>query len=104
MIYNRISPPIASLAMVRQGTPQCFIDMMFKTIDNMNHHIRTTYGDSIMSYNSENTKLHGILQGNGAGPTIWTMVNSLRAEGCGAVRTHPLTKQTTIVPRFCICG
>jgi hypothetical protein len=96
---------MASLAMARLGTPQCFLDMMFNTIDTMNHHIRATHGDSTSLYNSGNSKFHVILQGNGAGPTIWTMfssplLNSLRYEVCGAKIIDPITKHTLLVPEF----
>jgi Reverse transcriptase (RNA-dependent DNA polymerase) len=103
--YDRISPPIASLALARQGTPQSFIEMMFTTIDRMKHHIRTKFGDSEVFYERDEAKFHGILQGNGAGPTIWTMVstpilNNLRDAGFGAKIICPITSHTTTIPAF----
>ncbi len=62
---------------------------MFQTIQEMRHFIRTVYGDSENSYKStEELKFHGILQGNGAGPTIWALVSTplldrLRVKKCG---------------------
>jgi hypothetical protein len=87
--YDRISPPLASLCLQRQGAPQQCVALMFTTIQDMQHFIRTTYGDSDSPYYSdENIKFHGILQGNGAGPTIWALVSSplldrLRVKKCG---------------------
>jgi hypothetical protein len=49
---------------------------MFTTIDKMKRCIRTTYGDSTQTYKADKRKFHGILQGNGAGPTIWAMISS----------------------------
>ena len=43
----------------------------------MTHHIRTAYGISQVSYEREDDSyMHGILQGNGAGPCIWVMLSS----------------------------
>jgi Reverse transcriptase (RNA-dependent DNA polymerase) len=66
--YDRISPPIASIAFKRQGASESFIELMFNTISQMNHYIRTSFGDSTAFYNKGSSQFHGILQGNGAGP------------------------------------
>jgi hypothetical protein len=42
---------------------------MFDTISKMKRCVRTAYGDSMITYQETTTKHHGILQGNGAGPT-----------------------------------
>ena len=87
--YDRISPPIASLSMKRQGAPHSCVVLMFTTIQSMQHFIRTTYGDSENSYcATEEKPFHGILQGNGAGPTIWALVSTplldrMRVKKCG---------------------
>ncbi len=86
--YDRIAPPMASLSLKRQGTPDAYVFMLFSTIQEMQHLIRTAYGDSRDYYQQEDIPFHGILQGNGAGPTIWAMVstpllNRLRAKGYG---------------------
>jgi hypothetical protein len=70
----------------------------------MTHHIRTSYGDST-TYAKKEEKFHGILQGNGAGPTIWAMVsthilNSLSYAGYGAEIKHPVTCNRTVIPAF----
>jgi hypothetical protein len=79
--------------------------MMFTTIDKMTHRIRTAFGDSVLSYRQNIEPFHGILLGNGAGPTIWAMVstpilNSLRKAGCGVVLTHPISKSDIQIPAF----
>ena len=64
---------------------------MFTTIQNMNHHIRTIYGDSELSFGGKlwAVPVQSIGQGNGAGPTMYALVstpvlNMLRTKGCGA--------------------
>jgi hypothetical protein len=76
---------------------------MFNTIDQMTHYVRTSFGDSDNSYSKGLYPFHGILQGNGAELTIWTMVstpilNQMQATGCGAYITNPNTRVTTIIP------
>jgi hypothetical protein len=103
--YDRISPPLASICLQRQGAPQHCVALMFNTIQAMKHFIRTSYGDLESSYcTSNNMKFHGILQGNGAGPTIWALVSSplldrLRVKKCGVaiVNIEGLTIQ---IPAF----
>ena len=64
---------------------------MFTTLQEMEHHIRTVYGDSQISFQSKNHRkkipIQGVGQGNGAGPQIWAVVSSpvlemLRTAGC----------------------
>ncbi len=86
--YDRIAPPFASLALKRQGTPESYVVLLFSTIKEMQHFVRTAYGDSKDFYQQEDIPFHGILQGNGAGPTIWAMVSTplldrMRAAGHG---------------------
>jgi len=53
---------------------QCMITMIHK----MDHHIRTTFGDSKISASRATWQalIAGIGQGNGAGPQIWAAVSS----------------------------
>ena len=74
--YDRISPPIASICLQRHGTPLHLVQLMFNTIQEMQHFIRTSYGDSDEWYQATSERFHGILQGNGAGPTIWALVST----------------------------
>jgi Reverse transcriptase (RNA-dependent DNA polymerase) len=103
--YDRISPPIASLCLQRQGAPQSFCDLLFTTIDQMSHFIRTSYGDSESCYRREDIRFHGVLQGNGAGPAIWATVSSplldrLSDSEFGVQITSPATGQLMRIPAF----
>jgi len=51
---------------------------MISTLQQMDHHIRTTYGDSAKSGNQKKwgSPIAGSGQGNGAGPQIWAAVSS----------------------------
>ena len=88
--YDRILHSIASLAMQRQGVAPENIICMFTTIQNLRHTVRTAFGDSDKSFKQEiwAAPLHGVGQGNGAGPVIWAVVSSpildlIRKEGIG---------------------
>jgi hypothetical protein len=61
--------------MKRQGSKGKMVDAMFHTLENMETCVQTTYGDSDITYKAEGVKSHGIIQGNGAGPTIWSMTS-----------------------------
>jgi hypothetical protein len=103
--YDCISPPIASLALKRQGAPQSMIDVLFLTLDEMTHFIRTAYGDSDITYCRLRDRFHGIGQGNGAGPMIWVMVstpilNRMQTQGLGASITNPDTDKVVMVTAF----
>lgn len=103
--YDRIAPPIAALAMKRQGAPDSFTGMLFNTLDKMKHYIRTAYGESVQCYYRQEEKFHGILQGNGAGPAIWAMVSSpildyLRAQHLGVTIRRPSSGEIIKVPAF----
>jgi Reverse transcriptase (RNA-dependent DNA polymerase) len=74
--YDRISIPFAALSLQRQGVPQKTVQVMFSTLSQMKHYIRTSYGDSTHFYQESTPKFHGIGQGNGAGPMIWVTVSS----------------------------
>jgi hypothetical protein len=88
--YDRVVHAIASLAMRRVGMPVEPIICMLSTIQDLEHHVRTIYGDSKKSFggNLWLVPCQGLGQGNGAGPQIWAVVstpvlNYLRSEGYG---------------------
>jgi Reverse transcriptase (RNA-dependent DNA polymerase) len=88
--YDRIVQPMAALALKRQGATDSMIRAMFDTISKMERCVRTVYGDSDITYKESNKRHHGILQGNGAGPSIWIMLSSpmlerLKDKGFGVV-------------------
>jgi Reverse transcriptase (RNA-dependent DNA polymerase) len=88
--YDRIVHSVASLCMQRIGCPAPAVHTMFETLQNLRHHVRTRYGDSLASYNASDADIpiQGLGQGNGAGPTIWALIstpvlNLLRTHGFG---------------------
>jgi hypothetical protein len=89
--YDRIVHSVASICMQRLGVPKQPIQMMFRTIEDLEHFVRTIYGDSEISFGGSGWiyPCQGVGQGNGAGPPIWAFVSTplfdkLRAEGHGA--------------------
>jgi hypothetical protein len=96
--YDRIIHSIACLAYRRLGIPQPPVECMFTSIQNMKHHIRTTFGDSIFTMSSEGTLIpfQGVLQGNGASPATWVIISTvlldmLRKAGNGGHFTTPIS-------------
>lgn len=97
--YDRIIHSLASLAYRRLGVPNPPVESMFKSIQCMKHHIRTTFGDSAFSMSSEGTLIpfQGVLQGNGASPATWVilstpLLNMLRKAGNGGFFIEPISK------------
>ena len=64
--FDRIIHSIACLAYERLGIPQPPVHCMFKSIQRMKHHVRTTFGDSKLTVDSEGDLIpyQGVLQGN----------------------------------------
>jgi hypothetical protein len=97
--YDRIVHAVATLAMRRLGLPKEPILSMFRTLQEMRHHIRTAYGDSNTCFLASDVNpiaIQGVGQGNGAGPQVWAAVstvilNMLRAEVDGASFICPVT-------------
>jgi hypothetical protein len=88
--YDRILHAVASLCLRHLGLPEAAIVCMFTTLQNMEHTVRTVYGDSNNSYggNLWLVPMQGIFQGNGAGPMLWAIVSTpvlkvMRSEGFG---------------------
>ena len=100
--YDRIPPPLACLCLRRQGLPQNIINASFNTIKDMQHHVRTAFGVSKLSYDRGDEYLHGILQGNGAGPCIWVMLSSplldkMKSDGFGVTIEVPNQEPLQVV-------
>ncbi len=96
--YDLIGHSQASMAMQRNGVPKAAVDCLFSTLQCATHHVRTGYGDSQTSYGGPNwvTPMHGIGQGNGAGPAIWAVLstpilNMLRKKGFGCEFSAPIS-------------
>jgi hypothetical protein len=84
--YDQIVHSCASLCLQRVRT-----DPMFQSIQSLEHHVRTVFGESKASFKQSGPiPLQGVGQGNGAGPQIWALVstpvlNMLRSQGLGGV-------------------
>jgi hypothetical protein len=99
--YDLIGHTQASLAMQRLGVPKAAVDCLFTTLQEATHQVQTGYGDSSSYYGGTQwvTPMHGIGQGNGAGPAIWAvfstpLLNLLRPNGFGCKFISPLSKET----------
>ena len=97
--YDCIIHSIASMAMQRLGIPIQPIQCMIVTIQEMEHYIRTGFGDSdntMSGTNNESGPFQGILQGNGSGPVLWLavstpLINMMRTKGHGLKYRSPLS-------------
>ena len=82
--YDRSIMMVAYFMMGSYGIPKqaaiCYVDI----ISAMEHHIRTVFGDSDLSYRCAQwteeggLKPHGNGQGNGNGPAVWAAISSPR--------------------------
>jgi hypothetical protein len=72
---------------------------MFTTLQELRHKVRTAYGDSDFTYGgAEVIPMHGVMQGNGAGPAIWAVVSTpiltmLRTANVGSFFRTPISNQ-----------
>jgi hypothetical protein len=95
--YDLIGHTQATMSMQRVGVPKSIIQCLFSTLQNAVHKVRTGYGDSSESYGGQVwlLPLHGIGQGNGAGPAIWEVVSTpllnVRAQCFGCEIVSPLS-------------
>jgi hypothetical protein len=76
--YDRIVHSVAMLAYQRLGIPSPPVQCMLHTIQNMKHHIRTTFGDSTFTMSNDGSLVpyQGALQGNGASPATWVVISA----------------------------
>ena len=105
--FDRIVHSVASLAYKGIGIQQPPLECMLVRIQEMNHHIRTSFGLSFDSLKKHNTNcpFQGILQGNGAAPTTWVLIsvpllNMLRSKGHGAKFVSSISKNLTHIVGF----
>jgi hypothetical protein len=96
--YDRIVHNVASLCMQRVRVPKEPIVSMFGTIQSLQHHVRTAFGDSkrYSSAYNDSTPIQGVGQGNGAGPQIWALIstpifNMVRSMGLGTNLRSPIS-------------
>ena len=75
--YDCMSHSFISLAAQSIGTPVSLIGTMLLAIQSMKFHIRTAYGDSTRTYDSNPSRpFQGACQGNGAAPAIWLLLSA----------------------------
>jgi hypothetical protein len=98
--YDLIGHTPAALSMQRVGVSKTIINCLFTTLQDAIHKVRTGFGDSQAHYGGPVwlVPIHGIGQGNGAGPSIWAIVstpllNVLRSKGFGCEVLCPLSSQ-----------
>ena len=71
--YDRMVHSATSLALRSLGAPSPSVECMSGVIQNMQHYIRTAYGDSDVFYGGDPSHpLQGGGQGNPAAPPMWT--------------------------------
>ena len=80
--YDHINHTSALLALQQVGLAKEEVLSMFSSIQSMTHRVRTAFGDSTFTYGGTWDKQkwtlppQGVLQGNGSGPTIWSISSS----------------------------
>ena len=76
--FDRVVHWVAILALLRFGITWRAVAMMFDTMAQSTHRVRTGFGDSELSFRPpSNVPFQGCGQGNGAGPAIWVAVSSI---------------------------
>ncbi|GFH51334.1 hypothetical protein CTEN210_07810 [Chaetoceros tenuissimus] len=82
--YDRVIHNAAALALLRIRVSHKKIHSMFRSIQNMVHQVRTVFGDSEATVGGETeedprweNEPQGMLQGNAAGPVIWSVLSSV---------------------------
>jgi hypothetical protein len=96
--YDRIVHSVVNIFLQRVGVHPNTCHVMLGTLQQMQHYVKTTYGTSNTSYGCIQIPLQGVLQGNGAGPSIWMfitvpLINMLRKQGFGFRTQNLLTEE-----------
>jgi hypothetical protein len=88
--YDRIVHATTSIMMQHQNVPVSECLCILSTLQNLNHTVRTIYGDSKSGYGETlwEVPYSCVGQGNGAGPVIWAVVSTpmlkmMKDEGFG---------------------
>jgi hypothetical protein len=76
--YDLIGNTQAALSMQRVGVPKNVINCLFTTLQEAVHQVHTGFGDFKTHYGGKVwlVPIHGIGQGNGAGPAIWAVIST----------------------------
>ena len=76
--YDRIILWISALVLRRVGINPSATREMMETLQSLAHSVCTAFGESTTTYGDQvYPPFQGSGQGNGAGPTIWALINSL---------------------------
>ena len=106
--YDRIVHNAAALTLRRVGMKEPDVTSMFQTIQKMKHTVRTAFGDSTRTYVANDPAyrlpVQGTCQGNGAGPSVWsilcsTIFEAIHSKGLGSEFCYALSRET-----FSLCG
>jgi hypothetical protein len=93
--YDRIVHAIAIICLQRIGIDENTCRVMFGSLQQMQHYVKTAYGLSKTSYGCIEIPLQGVLQGNGAGPAIWLLTSIAKVSDSNH-RTYLPTKSITL--------
>jgi len=98
--YDWIVLLIAALALCRLGASVPAMESMIAMLAQLQHHVRSAYGNSVCAWGQAEWKdpVAGIGQGNGAGPQIWAAISTplftiLCQEGFVATMLCVMSKQ-----------
>jgi len=98
---------VAILALRRLGIPRPAIMSMITTIQQMQHYIRTAFGESERSCgpNPSGPPPQGLIQGNGAAPAAWSaitaiLVDCMKGEGYGYEAWAPISQRAMTLVCF----
>ncbi|GFH55416.1 hypothetical protein CTEN210_11892, partial [Chaetoceros tenuissimus] len=97
--YDRIVHSAATLALLRVGVSKTKVFAMFETIQKMVHRTCTAFGESKGSYGGSSytgwrNAPQGVLQGNAAGPVIWSILSSV---------IFTILREQGFCDSFCMC-
>ena len=87
--FDRIIHSVFAICLRRIGCPKNAIASCIETLQNLEHHIRTAFGDSDQFYKGSSLRPpQGLVQGYGSAPTGWALVSSpiiemMRSQGFG---------------------
>ena len=91
--------------MQRLGVAQETCSVLFQTLQELQHHVRTAFGERARGYSALQIPLHRVGQENGAGPAIWLavatpLIQMLRDAGFGLQIHNPITSEQDTMACF----
>lgn len=107
--YDRVAHAPAYLSMRSYGIPTQPLECMFEAIQDMQYYTITHHGVSTMSFGGKEkgykAKPNGLGQGNGGGPSSWTVQSSkmfqvMHKRGSATKITSPITGNTSEICGF----